>query len=370
MKDINMKLLLLSEPNSSHTIKWAKSLALENIDITIFGLGKLNVTDYEGINNINIEVLNDHITNNEGALSKLSYLKALPKIKDIILNFKPDIIHSHYASSYGLLGALSGFHPYIVSVWGGDVFTFPKKTFFHRQVLKFNLSKADKILSTSHIMARETELYTHKNIEITPFGIDLEKFKPIHSESLFCNDDIVIGTVKALENIYGIEYLIKAFKIVSDKHTEFPLKLLIVGGGSLEKELKVLVKNLDLKEQTTFTGKVSFEDVPKYHNMLSISVSVSNNESFGVAIIEASACEKPVIVSDVGGLPEVVEDGISGIIVPPKNPEATANAIEKLILNKTLRTTLGKGGRARVKKLYNWDNNVQQMIQIYKDILK
>ncbi len=361
-----MKLLLLSDPNSVHTIKWAKSLAKNNIYILIFGLGDYSVEDYKDIPNIEVKTLNEEVTSSESAFYKLKYIKALPIIKQIIKDFKPDILHAHYATSYGLLGALSGFHPFILSVWGSDVFSFPSKSFIHKMVLKYNLKKADKILSTSEIMAKETKLYTDKDIEITPFGIDILQFKPMKVDSLFDKDDIVIGTVKTLEEIYGIEYLIRAFKILSDKYPLLPLKLLIVGGGNLETRLKDLARELNIENKTLFTGKVLFNDVPKYHNMLTVSVSISNSESFGVAIIEASSCAKPVVVSNVGGLPEVVEDGISGFIVPAKNPQKTASAIEKLILDYQLRKQIGKNGRERVKKLYNWDDNVNKMLKIYK----
>jgi glycosyltransferase involved in cell wall biosynthesis len=298
-----MKILLLSDPNSVHTIKWAKSLAQNDIDIIIFGLGNFVVKDYDGISNIQVKTLNETVTRNEGAFSKLKYLKALPTINQIIKDFKPDIVHAHYASSYGLLGALSGFYPFVLSVWGGDVFSFPHKSLLHKMILQYNLKKSDKILSTSHVMAKETKLYTNK---------DIEQFKPMEVKSLFEKDDIVIGTVKTLEEKYGIEYLIRAFKIVRDKYSDLPLKLLIVGAGSLEISLKNSTKELNITEETIFTGKVPFTDVPKYHNM--ISVSVSNSESFGVAIIEASSCAKPVVLSIVGGLPEVVEDGVSGFV--------------------------------------------------------
>ena len=368
-----MKLLLLSDPNSVHTIKWAKSLANNNIDIIIFGLGNLTVSDYNDYSNIKVITLGQTVTANEkdSTINKLKYLSALPTVKIVIKEFQPDIVHAHFGSSYGLLGALSGFELFVLSVWGTDVFTFPKKSFLHKLVLKYNLKKASKILSTSHIMAKETKLYTNKEIEVTPFGIDMKKFKPENTkEELFNKDDIVIGTVKTLEKKYGLEYLLKAFKILSDKYSELPLKLLIVGSGSLDKELKQLTKELDIEKNTIFTGKIPFNEVPKYHNMLSVSVSVSNSESFGVAIIEASSCAKPVVVSNVGGLPEVVEDGVSGFVVPPRNPEETANAIEKLILDKELRRKIGNNGRERVERFYNWDDNVKQMIEIYKSLLK
>ena len=112
--------------------------------------------------------------------------------------------------------------------------------------------------------------------------------------------------------------------------------------------------------------------VPDYLNMIDVYVALSiiDSESFGVAIVEASACEIPVVVSNVGGLPEVVDDTITGFVVKSKNSQEAAKAIEKLILNKELRLKMGKAGRERVKELYNWEENVNQMINIYKSIVK
>ena len=366
-----MKVLLLSDRNSSHTIKWARSLTERGINVRIFGFSRLNESFYSSINNIPVITLNQNIRRKEGAFSKLKYLKALPLVKNEITKYKPDIVHAHYASSYGIIGSLCSFQPFILSVWGNDVFSFPKHSIFHKYILKYNLRKAFKILSTSHIMAKETQLYTDKEIEVTPFGIDLEQFKPAQENGLFDKNDIVIGTIKALEEKYGVEYLIRAFKILSDKYSQLPLKLLVVGGGTLEKKLKGLTRSLGIDKLTLFTGKVTYKDVVRYHNMLSVyvSVSISDSESFGVAIIEASACAKPVVVSNVGGLTEIVEDGITGYIVPSKSPEKTAEAIEMLILDKSLMNKLGEAGRSRVKKYYNWNDNVNQMVGIYKDVL-
>ncbi|MCH1559924.1 MAG: glycosyltransferase, partial [Alphaproteobacteria bacterium] len=319
-----MRLLLLSDPNSSHTIKWAKSLSQHNINILIFGFGNLTVKDYDCISNIEVKVLNEKVTKDENIFLKLRYLKAIPLLKKIIKDFNPDIVHAHFASSYGFLGAMIKFHPFLVSAWGSDVFNFPLKSPLHKMILKYNLNKADKIISTSNIMAKELKFYTNKEITVIPFGIDIKLFRPMDSDSLFHKDDIVIGTIKSLEKVYGIEYLIKAFKIVRDKHLNLPLKLLIVGEGSLEYSLKNLTKKLSIEDVSVFTGKIPFFEVSKYHNMLTIYVSVSINESFGVAALEASACAKPVVVSNIGGFLETVKDGESGYLVPPKDPKNIA----------------------------------------------
>ncbi|MEO8398800.1 MAG: glycosyltransferase [Ignavibacteriaceae bacterium] len=366
-----MKILILADPLSIHTLRWANSLNKRGIEIVVFGLTSYNPSDY--CNTIKVY---SHITSaktiskGNGSIYKITYLKSLSKLKKIISEFNPDVLHSHYASSYGLLGALTNFHPFIISVWGADVFNFPKQSLLHKKIFNYSLSKADKILSTSKMMVKEIKKYSSNSVEVIPFGVDLEIFKPQKIKSLFDENDIVLGTIKSLEDKYGIDFLIKSFKKLKEKFPDHPLKLLIVGGGSQEKKLKELVQVLKISADVVFTGLVNHKETPRYHNMLDIALflSIEKSESFGVSVIEASACEKPVIVSNIGGLPEVVENNVTGIVVEPKNIEQISQAIEKLIFNKELRKQLGKNGRERVKKLYDWNNNLNQMEEVYKKI--
>ncbi len=156
-------------------------------------------------------------------------------------------------------------------------------------MLEYNFKKADRILSTSHIMAKEISLYTNKEIDITPFGIDFEHFKPEMNRFVFNETDIVIGTIKTLEKIYRIDKLIKVFSQLKKKHKDLPLKLLIVGGGSLELELKKQVYELGLVKDTIFTGYIPYNEVQNYHQLLDIFVALSERESFGVSILEAQS---------------------------------------------------------------------------------
>ena len=371
--NLNMpiKILFLSDVNSAHTQKWALALAGKGFKIGLFSLNK-NKSDWSK-GNTNIQYLSEGIgfdVPGKNEASKIEYVKALPSLKKAIKAFQPDILHAHYATSYGLLGSLSKFHPFVISVWGSDVYEFPMKSVLHKTLLKRNLSKADYIMSTSHSMADEVKKYTKKEILITPFGVDINVFKPQVVKSLFDKGNIVVGTIKALEPKYGINYLIEAFNKVSKKHAELPLRLLIVGKGQQETELKELVKKLGMGDNVKFTGWVKPEDIPIYHNMLDVyaALSVHDSESFGVAVIEASACAKPVVVSDVSGFKEVVENGVTGMIVPRKDSSFAAEAIEKIILNKEVASSYGTAGRRRVEKLYNWDSNLEDIIKIYSSI--
>lgn len=116
--------------------------------------------------------------------------------------------------------------------------------------------------------------------------------------------------------------------------------------------------------------RIAYKAIPNYHNMIDISVFPSVMESFGVSVLEASACEKPVIVSNIGGHPEVVKENETGFIVPTKDSGAIALELEKLILNPVLRRTIGKNGRKWVQEKYEWGSCVVEMIKLYKESTK
>lgn len=364
-----MRILFLADAQSSHTQKWVAGLSEKGFDIHLFSLHNPPDNWYDPKVKIYSLGLNEDIKElSEKSIKKFIYFKAVKKIRQIIKSIKPDILHSHYASSYGLLGSLVNFHPFIISVWGSDIESFPNKSFLHKLIIRYSLKKADKILSTSRYLAYKTNGIVQKKIYVIPFGVDIEKFRQDDSKDEPHHSDIIVGTIKSLEVIYGIDLLIRAFSLVKNQNQTIPLKLLIVGKGTQEKKLKELASSLLNPEDYLFQGYVTHDMIPEFHNKIDIPVYLSRMESFGVSVIESMSCSKPVIVSGVGGLKEIVNDGIDGIIVPSEDIQLTANAIEKMAVNPELRLCLGKNGREKVLKYYNWNDNLKQMISIYNDM--
>lgn len=368
-----MKVLILGDASNPHIIKWANVLKSSGIEIIIFSLRKGDSSSFtKGIEIVSFDSLQKITFLTNAALPKIQYLKVIPKIRSIIKEKKPDIVHAHYASSYGFLGAILNFHPFVISVWGGDVIDFPLTSVFHRWIFKFNLMMADRILTTSNFMAQLLGKYTKKSINVTPFGVDLSVFKtdqkfPLLNEKY----DAVIGCIKGLEWYYGIEYLVEAFELAVYRLPEKKLKLIIVGGGAIEQKIKRMIQEKNLDEKILLTGKVDYKEIQKYHNLLDIFVAVSvYQESFGVAVIEASACSKPVIISKVGGMIELVEDNVTGFIVPPRDIHKLADKIIKLVIDKKLRVKMGKAGREKVEKQYDLASSVVTMVNIYNSLLK
>ncbi len=313
-----LKVLILADPNSPHIIKWAKGLSSKDISVCIYGINILNTTAYEKDNRIEVKTFgfsNELLRKNPGSFEKLKYFSIINDLKKVYKKFKPDIVHAHFATSYGLFATLLNHKPSVLSVWGEDVYKFPRKSFLHKKLFQLNLKRTDQILSTSKIMAEEIKKYTSKKVIVTPFGIDTNLFKPLKVNNAD-SDEVVFGIVKSLEKKYGIEYLIKAFAELNRRYPDRQIKLLIVGNGSISVELKKLVEELKLKN-VEFTGAVEFTEIQKYHNMIDVEVypSIDDSESFGVSIIEAGACGNPVIVSKVGGLTEVVLENKTGLFV-------------------------------------------------------
>jgi L-malate glycosyltransferase len=363
-----LRVLLLSDTYSEHTEKWALGLASKGVRVGLFSFNKSSYNWFDNNPNITLLYQPDANVNSKLKSTKLNYLRYVKALKKAIKDFQPDILHAHYATSYGLIGALSGFHPFVISSWGTDVMKFPQKSLVNKKLLKYNLQKADKLCATSNTIKKYINNIIDKNVDVIPFGVDLHVFKPKQVKSLFSEKDFVIGCVKNLEGIYNIDVLIQAFARLSKKYGN--LKLLLVGEGSERKALEDLCEQLDIKTKVTFTGRINFSEVSNYFNMLDVLVNISDYESFGVSVIEAMACAKPVVVTDVGGLREVVEDKRLGTRVSVKNIEETSAAIEEYYKSADLRASVGQNARKHVEELYNWQNNLELMISNYKTLVK
>ena len=354
-----MKIAFLAGHSSIHTVKWVNEMALRGHEVHL-------ITMHPGT-----EALHPSIRIHQLPFKPpYGYYLNTRHVRKLLQQIQPDILNTHYASGYGTLARLSGFHPNLLSVWGSDVFDFPYESRIKMKIMQRNLAVADRIASTSNIMKQQTEkIYRpNKEIAITPFGVDCERFRPIETNKISNNNRIRIGTVKKMASKYGIATLIEAFAIIKDKY-EGDIELALIGGGPEEDKLKMLAQRLNVDNYVDFVGPVPHHSVPDYLNSFDIYVALSTSESFGVAIIEASACGVPVVVSDAGGLPEVVVDGKTGYIVPRNNPEEAAERILQLVNNSLLRVTMGEAGRQFVLENYEWKENADRMERLYEKVI-
>jgi L-malate glycosyltransferase len=353
-----IKVLMLGPANVGHTQRWIEGLHARGVQLV---LASQHVDDVwqppAGV-----------------VLARLPYTGAsgyfrnVPALRRLLQRERPDLLHAHYASGYGTTAALAGFHPWLLSVWGSDVFDFPYEGRLKGWWLRRNLRRADALASTSHTMALQVQRLAPelRQIAITPFGVDTERFAPAPPRARD-GGAVVIGTVKTLAPKYGIDVLLRAFAALP---AGINASLLIVGDGPQRAELQTLAASLGIAQRVSFVGAVPHAEVPSWLQRMDIYVAVSrlDSESFGVAVLEASACGLPVVVSDAGGLPEVVVDGQTGIVVPREDAAALTQALQTLIADPERCRRLGNAGRERAVSTYRWSHSVDQMLAVYASV--
>jgi L-malate glycosyltransferase len=365
---MNARVLFLADIDSSHSRKWITGVAERGFEVAIFSLRKSESNWFR--NYPTIKVYDADWFSKEkfskSSFSKLSYLKLTGAVKKAIADFKPDLLHSHYATSYGLLGVRSGFHPHIISAWGSDVFEFPKKSFLHRFMVKRNLRKADAVFTTSEVMKTEL-LRLGREAVVTPFGIDTTQFSQRPSV-MFDAETKVIGTVKSLENVYGIDTLILAFEKLRPKY-DGKLKLVICGEGTQEGSLKKMAMNTACADDIIFTGRIAQEEVPKFLNQFTIFANLSRQESFGVSVLEAMACALPCVISDAVGLKEISANGQCAAMVKAEDADGASKVMQELLADPASARMLGDSARQRVVNYYDWRNNLDKIVILYRQII-
>ena len=355
------KILLISNGDSIHTIKWVKGIQ-SKYKIFLFDWRPINQAYYKNLKNV-IIVSNTNFFSKKIPL--ISFIISFLKIKKISKNIIPDIIHSHYASSYGLLGVRAKQNKLIISVWGSDISDFPNKSPFHKFLIKYVLKKSEYIFSTSNFLRRKVKEITKRNSIVTPFGVEIIKHNRVKKN----NGSITFGTAKNLKSSSGIELAIRCFYRLKKANKEKKIKFQIAGDGPLRSKIESIIAELDLASEVSLLGHLNHKDIYSFMRKIDVYINLPQIESFGVAVLEASAAGKPVIVSDIGGLSEVVKDGVTGKIIDLKNENQIVRAMDEMVCRKDIRDLMGANGIKFVETNYSWEKSKEIMLNSYDKIL-
>lgn len=321
-KGNDVKICFIGPANSAHIIKWCKWFTAHGHEIHV-----ISFTPGE-IENTAVHLIDLGVDVNGSDLEKLRYLLTGRKIRRLVHEIRPDIVNVHYATSYGIAAALSGIKQYVLSVWGSDIYDFPKKSLLHRALLKFSLRRASTLFSTSKAMACEAAKYTRKEFEITPFGVDMKLFNPDKRTRPQDVPFFTIGTVKTLTALCGIEDCLKAAAIIKSEYKELDISVRISGDDPDQEKHREIVKELGIDGITEFLGRISQEQAAAEWAGVDVAV-------IPAALYKTVAAAKP---------------DESGIVFERKNERYIADAIIRLYQASALRREAGEKGRLYVNE--------------------
>jgi len=206
-------------------------------------------------------------------------------------------------------------------------------------------------------------------IQVVHVGVDAQLFKPSDGPTPLAEGETRLLTVARLHPYKGLEHLIRAMDIVVKSQPG--VVLYIMGRGPSGPDLKKLVSDLRLEKTVRFVETpVPNTQMPPVYSSCDIYVQPSTVEPYGIAVLEAMGCGRPVICSRVGGMTDTVEDGVTGFLVPPANPEALAEKIMLLAADGRRRNDMGQAARQRVETQFDWPIIARQYMAIIEDIAK
>lgn len=228
------------------------------------------------------------------------------------------------------------------------------------------------IVNSKAVAERFKWLRNKSKIKIIYNGIDLTKFgKTVQTEKIrkefgFNLESPIVATVGRLDWYKAHQYFLQAAKKIKEILPN--VRFLIVGDGKRKSYLESLTKKLGLSENVVFAG--NRRDIPDILECIDVFALSSISEGFGRSAVESMASEKPVVATRVGGLCEIVDDGMTGILVSPKDPTVLAKAVVELLKDKKKAKDMGIAGRKKVEKMFSIEKNVKKTEELYKKILE
>lgn len=356
-----MKICFLADSESIHTKRWCNHFVNKGFQVSLISFK--STCEIKGVD---FHFVDAGIVSVSGGNWRV--LLKVNNIKKIISKIKPDVLHAHYATSYGLVGALTGFKPFIITALGSDILISPKKSIIYRTLLNYAFKKANWITVMADHMKKATSIignFQHK-ITVLPFGIDTQLFNANNINKV--KDKFVICSTRNFEDVYNIPHLLKAVEMVKSEINN--LELHLIGDGSKRDEIEKLVQSLNLSEITKFYGKVPQNEIVKVLNKTNLFITVSLSDGNNISLNEAMACGCFPIATNIPANTQWIEHGKNGFIVEIDNVVQLSQQILEVYKNyHKLNNSAFKINQQIITEKADWNKNILWMENKYKELI-
>ncbi|MFC1912151.1 glycosyltransferase family 4 protein [Chloroflexota bacterium] len=356
----------------------AYSLAERNHSVTVITLNHRTAAQIENLNN-NITIYRTPVFPTpigKSSMSQFGIYKMILRTHRII-NF--DILHQFHVFYLGaacIYAKRKTKLPLITSLMGMDTYDpFNPIPRVFNPYMKWVMNSSDAITSPClEVVNRARRQGLIKEASIIPHGVNLKRFHPNYNSASLrkklgvSSSEIMVLSIQRLCRRKKLEYLLHSIPLVLAKNPQ--VKFVIGGQGSEKSQLEALVEQLNIQCSVIFPGFISENELPLYYAACDIFALHTMYEAFGIVLAEAMASGKPVISTSVGSVPEVIDDGQTGLVIPAEDSLALSKAILKLVENKELRLMMGRAGLEKARREYGWAGIIEGYLREYEAVLE
>lgn len=414
-----MKILYFTRDYNVHDQRFLSALAESGYQVSFLHLEPPPVSGLSRSNHVDIP--GDRAVALPGNVAYIPWLggkqpseksdqkRLVDDLKRVIAELQPDIIQAGPLHLCAYLVALTGFHSLLSMSWGYDLLYDAPRCTEIQEKIRFTLQHSTAMLGDCDTIRQLAMAYgmPDKRIVTFPWGVDLERFQPAylrspvspirinHPDNQPSDKPFILLSTRNWEPIYGVELIAKAFVLAAQQFPE--LRLVMLGGGSLEPQLLKIFQreghffqaeevgnaseqlsgenNLftgtpDILERVYFPGSQHQDALVDYYRSADLYLSASHSDGSSISLLEAMACAKPVLVSDIPGNREWVTPGVHGWWFPDGDYQALAEAIIHAVQNRGRLEEMGRSARRLVEQRANWQQNFPQLFRAYEIALQ
>lgn len=296
--------------------------------------------------------------------------RLLASLKRVIQQIKPDLIQAGPIQRTAFLAALSGFHPLISMSWGYDLIHDARRNFLWQWATRFTLRRSALLVGDCNTIRQLARSYgmPDERIVTFPWGVDIEHFSPAR-EAPGARENgktFTLLSTRGWEPIYGVDVIARAFAQAAPRHPE--LRLVMLGNGSQAGLLRSIFERAGVSERVNTPGQVSQAELPRLYGMADLYISASHSDGTSISLLEAMACGKPALVSDIPGNQEWITPGENGWLFPDGEAHSLSEAITRAIAQRARLPEMGQAGRQLAEREANWDKNFRVLLKAYETV--
>ena len=300
--------------------------------------------------------------------------RLLADLRRVIQEFKPDLVQSGPLQRSAFLVALSGFRPLVSMSWGYDLLHDASRNSLWRWATQYTLTRSAIMVGDCATIRQKAISFGMPGDRIVtfPWGVDINHYSPDGSgrnqpdrrERLgWGAETFVLLSTRGWEPIYGVDLIARAFARLAPQRPE--LRLLMLGNGSLSGELRRIFRQAGVLEQVHFPGQVNQRDLPRYYRAADLYLSASHSDGTSISLLEAMACGRPALVSDIPGNREWVFQGENGWWFENGDVESLTQALLCAIQERRRLPQMGRAARRLAEQHANWEHNFPKLLEAY-----